>query len=499
MLTTLLDLTRSAARELKARVGPVDSDRALIVAMSGLIEAAATRYAVDPGAQWAPGEPLKLLFAGYSGSRNTGADVRVEEMVRQFRHLFGDDHLDLSILTNDPALTRGYFRTVKQLELPKIFPKFLFDTVHEQHGVVACEGSMFKSKFANALSTMMAGSLGLALAEGKLAVAYGGEAGAMDPPLEDLVARYCKGARIIARNEASVRVLGRLGIPADVGTDTAWTFEPAPPDVGAEVLRKAGWDGVRPVLVVCPINAFWWPVKPDVVKGAANALFGAHANEHYASVYFHAGGPEVAAKQDRYVEALATAVRAYRRRHDVFVACVAMEQLDRSACEDLRDRLGEGVGVVASDEWDMFAMVSAIRHADLMVSSRYHALVTSMPAGVVSVGVTMDERIVNLMADRGQPELCLTVDQPDLAERLLDAMNRADQDRARVRSGIEQSVARSLATMGEMGARLVRIVRDRHPEFPFRPGLGDLRDPWIHLPPLSPALADLVRRHRSAA
>ena len=105
----------------------------------------------------AAGEALKLTLVGYAGTRNTGADVRVEEMIRQFRHLFGDDHIDLSIFTMDLELTRGYFRTVKQVHFPDVFPKFLFDHVHTQHGVITCEGSMFKSKFANALSTLMVG------------------------------------------------------------------------------------------------------------------------------------------------------------------------------------------------------------------------------------------------------------------------------------------------------------------------------------------------------
>ena len=81
-------------------------------------------------------------------------------MVRQFRHIFGDEWIDLSLLSIDPEMSRGYFRTVKQLHLPQLFPKFSFDSVHEQHMVIACEGSMFKSKFANALATMMVGSLG---------------------------------------------------------------------------------------------------------------------------------------------------------------------------------------------------------------------------------------------------------------------------------------------------------------------------------------------------
>ena len=38
-------------------------------------------------ARVATGQKLKLLFAGYNGTRNTGSDVRVEEMIRQIRHI----------------------------------------------------------------------------------------------------------------------------------------------------------------------------------------------------------------------------------------------------------------------------------------------------------------------------------------------------------------------------------------------------------------------------
>ena len=71
---------------------------------------------------------------------------------------------------------------------------------------------MFKSKFANALSTMMVGAIGFGgSAEGKLAVGYGGEAGKMDKSLARLVKKYCQDALIIARNENSKKILGDLG------------------------------------------------------------------------------------------------------------------------------------------------------------------------------------------------------------------------------------------------------------------------------------------------
>ncbi|MCA9519291.1 MAG: polysaccharide pyruvyl transferase family protein, partial [Myxococcales bacterium] len=392
----------------------------------------------------------------------------------------------------DPAKTRGYFKTARQVRLPDIFPRFLYDEVHAQHGVVACEGSMFKSKFANALSTLMAGALGVAAAENKLAIGYGGEAGKMDPPLEALVRDTCRRSFIVARNEASVGVLARLGVRAEVGTDTAWTFEPAGDDVGKRILARHGWDGERPVLVACPINPFWWPVTADVRRAVEQKALGLHAEAHYKSVYFHAAGKEVREKQAAYLDAYATALRKVARDRGAFVVLVGMEELDRRACEGLRERLGAETPVLVSDEHDMFELVSVLRQASALVSSRYHAIVTSMPAGVPSVGVTMDERIRNLMADRGQPELALEVDDPALATKLPELVGRAFDEGERIRAGIAGSVARNLGAMGRMGQLVVEYVRERHPEFPFREELGLAGNPWDHLPSLPRAVRELL-------
>ncbi|MBZ0120358.1 MAG: polysaccharide pyruvyl transferase family protein [Sandaracinaceae bacterium] len=480
-----------------------DPDRLLQVAMRGLIETARLRHESDPMPKWAPGEPLRLLLAGYVGTRNTGADVRTEEMIRQFRHLFGDEHCELSICTIDPELTRGYFRTVKQLHIPQVFHKFLFDTVREQHGVIACEGSMFKSKFANALSTMMAGALGLACAEQKIAVGYGGEAGHMDPSLERFVREACKDAFVITRNVESAGVLDRLGLRTEVGTDTAWTFEAAPRETADKLLRRAGWDGKAPVLAVCPIHPFWWPVKPDPVRAALAGLSGSFPESHYKSIYFHNDAPEVERKLGTYIRSLAGAIKDFTAghgaaNHKIFTVLVGMEQLDRKACELLSEELGGDVPLFVSNEHRMYEMVAILRRASLIVSSRYHALVCSMPALVPSVGVTMDERIRNLMHDRGQPELLFTVDQEGLDEGLAAAMQRAWSEREAVQDGIGRSVVRNLERMGTMGAHLVDYVRGMHPEFPFAQGLGSGGDPWAHLPSLGPTTRALVERYAGA-
>jgi len=275
----------------------------------------------------------------------------VEEMIRQVRQVLGDDELELAITAVNPELSAGYFRTVKQVELPTIFPKFLFDEVPKHHGVIACEGSMFKSKFASALTTMMAGSLGMANAENKLSVGYGAEAGEMTPSLRRFVERVCRKSFVMCRNEPSRKVLDELGIRNSGGADTAWTFTPAPPARGAELLREQGWDGKTPIVAIGPVHPFYWPVKPDLMKTAAYHLSGQFRKEHYKSVYFHNAGPEVDRKFDVYCGGIARAVNAFRKDKRCFVIMVGMEQLDRVACEEIESLLDERAPSTTCTTW----------------------------------------------------------------------------------------------------------------------------------------------------
>ena len=114
------------------------------------------------------GSPSSFCWPATPGAVTRELTYESKKWCGQFRYLFGDEHLDLSLLTIDRSASGRYFRTVKQLEVPDFYPKYLFDVIHEQHGVIACEGSMFKSKFANALKHDDGWfALGLASAGGK--------------------------------------------------------------------------------------------------------------------------------------------------------------------------------------------------------------------------------------------------------------------------------------------------------------------------------------------
>jgi polysaccharide pyruvyl transferase WcaK-like protein len=137
----------------------------------------------------------------------------------------------------------------------------------------------------------------------------------------------------------------------------------------------------------------------------------------------------------------------------------------------------------------MFELVSILRASERILSSRYHAIVTSMPAGIPSAGVTMDERIRNLMRERGHEHLLMRVDEADLADKIVVALNALDTETDAIRDGMEGTVARNLQMMARMGTYFEEQVAKRYPEFPIRRGVLGWEE---YLPPLSPNLVKLL-------
>jgi hypothetical protein len=108
----------------------------------------------------------------------------------------------------------------------------------------------------------------------------------------------------------------------------------------------------------------------------------------------------------------------------------------------------------------------------------------------------MDERLRNLMRDRGHGDLCLEVDDPDLEGRTLDVLRRLRSAREEMAPDLGRCVVANLRRMARMGLFLEEEMTRRFDGFRGRQGLVS----WEHyLPPLPPELTRLVDRHDSAA
>jgi polysaccharide pyruvyl transferase WcaK-like protein len=314
----------------------------------------------------------------------------------------------------------------------------------------------------------------------------------MTPSLRRFVKRHCKDSLILCRNLPSRGILGDLGVRTTSGADTAWTFQPSPLARGAQLLRDAGWDGKKKVLAIAPINPFWWPVKPDFVKAAAHTLGGQYRVEHYKSIYFHNASSKIDRALDDYIQGLADAVNNFGRERDVFTILVGMEKLDRRAAELLQPRLDRPAPLFISDTYDMFDMVSVLRSCSMLVSSRFHAIVCSMPGLVASAGVTMDERIRNLMNDRGTPDLFLEVDDPHLGDKLLLILRTLHDESDALADTIGRAIPKQLRLMGTMGLDFMDELCRVYPEFPRK----ELPRTWeAHLPPLPTNVRAILERY----
>ena len=97
--------------------------------------------------------------------------------------------------------------------------------------------------------------------------------------------------------------------------------------------------------------------------------------------------------------------------------------------------------------------------------------------------------------ERGHQHLFLTVDDPDLAPKLLQIMETLVSEADSVREGIARTVVGNLKVMARMGTILEDLVRRQYPEFPIQVGVRSWED---YLPPLSETLVQLAERYDSS-
>lgn len=83
----------------------------------------------------------------------------------------------------------------------------------------------------------------------------------------------------------------------------------------------------------------------------------------------------------------------------------------------------------------------------------------------------------------------MTVDDPDLEQKLLAALEILATQGERIANGIARTVVKNLKVMARMGVYFEEEVQRRYPEFPTRQGEWSWED---YLPPMNTSLRQLV-------
>jgi len=427
-----------------------------------------------PHETWRPGQKLKLLLIGYNGKRNTGADLRVAAMAAQFRHLLGADNVEMGILTLDKASLAGYFPPdTRLIPFDPLFFLPVLKACLACHAGVLSEGSCLKSTFANSLTLLFIGCAGALERQGKPCIAFGSEVGAMDGWLYRAAQRFCAQTCFVARTQASLELLQQMGLAGSLGTDTAWIAPAAPAEWAADVLRAAGWDGRRPLVGLAAINPFWWPVKPRLWHYVLGKWRTA-PHLHYTRWYFFSDSEERRRKFTDYLASIARAATYLLESYDAQPVIFGMEAVDRDASARLQAMLPVPAPIFGATEYDGYQLTALLRRMSLLITSRYHARVLSMPGGVPSLAVSMDERLRNLLTETGHlDDYYLEADDPHLADKLPAAAEQLWQARERVRADLLATLPGYLKMQADMGVAFRAFIAESFPAFPLPPAPED--------------------------
>jgi polysaccharide pyruvyl transferase WcaK-like protein len=424
--------------------------------------------------KWKPGEKLQILFLAYSGARNTGAESRVGECIRQINQVLGADRIQVNMMTLNLEEASGYFKDyrVNLVEFNSIFFGDVFRRVLENHLIVLVEGSCWKENFATALLLYFLYGAGLASRLGKPAFAYSVEAGKMNWLNNLLSYALSKDlTRIITRSEDSARVLSRIGLKTNsVRVDTAWTMPAESAAWAKKEMKKLGWDGKKPLVGLAMQNYFWWPVIPDFVRWMKSWITGETRNQ-YKLVYFYDYSEEDERAYRRFALMLAKILDWVATTYDVQPVLYGMEALDENSCKDVQGLMKEKALVVSCTQYVGIQMAALLRLLDLLVTTRYHAMVLSMPACVPFIGLSRDERIRGVMKETGlYGRYYLDYREADLKRKLRDRIAGLLDDKKeskRVSTRIREHLPYYYAQMAMLGLDIRNMVRECFPAFPL--------------------------------
>ena len=98
--------------------------------------------------KWKPGQKLQVLLMAYSGARNTGAEVRVAEIIDQVNQVLGEENVDVNMMTLNLADAQEYFKSnrVNLKQMNYIFFWDVFKNITQNHVIVLVQGVVLEGK-----------------------------------------------------------------------------------------------------------------------------------------------------------------------------------------------------------------------------------------------------------------------------------------------------------------------------------------------------------------
>jgi polysaccharide pyruvyl transferase WcaK-like protein len=343
---------------------------------------------------------IRVLMVGYNGANNTGAEALLASDIEDVRAVLGPG-AHLTVPTLNPDNLRRYVKegpTLRIEAIPTLFFGALRRLVKESDLVLLVEGSTYMDSWGSPLLWSFLWASHCAAKLGKPCMAYAVDAGALKPFNARMVRREAsRTGLIVTRNRAAAGRLRSLGVTAPITStaDNAFTFKVREADhgwVAREWPRAA--DGVVGLAMV-NFNLFPALLRPWGPKALC-----------YKWPYYFSSSPERTRAAEMLARGYASLADHVIESTGKAVALVCMEQLDETLAGEVHRRMRhpESARVFSARQHDASRMASLLRGLDLLVTSRYHAAVLSLAAGVPQVAIHHDTRLATIYQDIGLKE-----------------------------------------------------------------------------------------------
>jgi len=442
-------------------------------------------FGLNLSKKWKPGEKLQILLMAYSGARNTGAEVRVAELIDQLNQVLGEDNVDLNMLTLKLEDSKEYFKDNKVNFVPMSYVFFwdVFKAVIKNQVVVLVEGSCWKENFAAALLYYFLFGMGLAAKLGKTSFCYGVDAGPMNKFNNFLSwALSRKMDLIVTRSAEAGDWLRKIHLREDtLRVDTAWTLRAKPLEWGAAELKKLGWDGKKPLLGLAMQNFFWWPIVPDFVKWIRGVK-----EYNYRLIYYYDYDEDDRKKYEAWKNIMAATLDWAAEKYGIQPVLVAMEALDHDSCYEVKALMKNTPVIVSCREYVGVEIAAMLRNFTTLVTTRYHAMVLAMPGLIPFIGLSRDERIRGVMKETGLYDDYYVDYQaerlPEVLKQKLDRLLANPDERRRAGEVINAHLPYYFAQMAMLGLDVRKLIKDKFPALKLKEldeNNPELLDPYI--------------------
>ncbi len=313
----------------------------------------------------------------------------------------------------------------------------------KQHDLVLLvEGSCYMDTWTSALLWAFLWATKSAHHHNKPCLAYAVDVGDLSSLNKWLVKREAsKTDIIITRTRHAMEKLQKTGVTAPITStaDCAYTFQEEEQD--HDFLNKIWPESSNGVVGLAVVDFSLWPV---VIQPWGRE------KDLYKWPYYFSRSTERKNTRKKLVEGWARTADEIIETHDKNAALICMEELDQTLAEDIQGKMKNKYKcmVISSSQYNASQMTSVLSDLNLLVTSRYHAAVLSLRAGVPQIAVAHDPRLTSLYQDlKLYPHYFICHDAPHLWEDLTKTIDlllaNGDLQKDVLEKGLQEQVTLS--------------------------------------------------------